>query len=89
MKPLSDRIIVELKDDDTKVGSIIIKEKKENQKTKGKIIAIGSGVSKEMKEEINIGDMILYKKYCGTRITLEDKECVMLREAELDAVLYD
>jgi co-chaperonin GroES (HSP10) len=40
-----------------------------------------------LQDEIKVGDVILYKKYAGTRIVLEDKDCVMLREAELDAVL--
>jgi chaperonin GroES len=88
MKPLSDRIIVELHNEDVKVGNIIVGEKKENQKTKGKIVAIGSGI-KFLQDEIKVGDMILYKKYCGTRMEFEGKDCVILREAELDAVLYD
>ena len=86
MKPLEDRVIIEILPDENKVGSIILPNKNENQKTKGKIIAIGSGL-RYLQDEIKVGDVILYKKYAGTRIVLEDKDCVMLREAELDAVL--
>nr|ASN63499.1 co-chaperonin GroES [uncultured virus] len=87
MNPLEDRIIIEILPDEIKAGSIILQNKRENQKTKGKIIAIGCGL-KYLQDEIKVGDVILYKKYAGTRITLEDKDCVMLREAELDAVLF-
>lgn len=86
MKPLDDRIIVEILEEENKVGSIIVPNKRENQKTKGKILAIGCGI-KYLQDEIKVGDTILYKKYAGTRISLDDKDCVMLREAELDAVL--
>jgi len=86
MKPLDDRIIVEILEDENKIGSIIVPNKSENQKTKGKIIAIGCSI-KYLQDEIKVGDTILYKKYAGTRISLDDKDCVMLREAELDAVI--
>ena len=88
MKPLSDRIIVEILDETEMIGSII-KPTKENerQKTKGRILAIGK--MKYLTDEVKVGDIVLYKKYAGTRVELEGKKCVMLREAELDAILYE
>jgi chaperonin GroES len=83
---LSDRIIVELIEFETMIGSVIMPTKGENQKTKGIIKSIGVGC-KYLK--VKEGDEIIYKKYAGTRMAFDDKDCVILREPELDAVIKD
>ena len=87
MKPLSDRLVVEILGENEMIGSIIKPEENERQKTKGRILAIGK--LNYLTDEVKIGDIVLYKKYTGTRVELDGKKCVLLRESELDAILYE
>lgn len=88
LQPLSDRVVVKPseKEEVTKSGIVLpdtIKEKPQE----GKIIAVGEGrrtnEGKLVPMEVKVGDVVIYAKYGGTEIKLDDEELIILREADI------
>ena len=92
MKPLYDRVLVKrFEEKEQKKGSIIIPDTAKEKPMEGKVVAVGAGaVNKEGKRtplEVKVGDRILFGKYAGTEIKLDDVEHVILREDEVLGIL--
>jgi len=87
VKPLSDRVVIEPLDPETKTsGGIIIPDNAKEKPQEGKIVAVGSGKYEEGKKiemELKVGDKVLYGKYSGTEITVEGKEYLIIRESDV------
>jgi len=92
IKPLYDRILVKrVEEKEQKRGGIIIPDTAKEKPMEGKVIAVGAGsVNKEGKRtplEVKVGDRILFGKYAGTEIKLENEDHVILREDEVLGIL--
>ena len=92
IKPLGDRVLIQALDAREKSKSgIIIPDTAKEKPQEGRVIAVGPGrVSEEGKRiepEIRKGDTILYGKYSGTEVKIEDEEYLILRETDILAVL--
>ena len=92
VKPLYDRVLVRrLEEKEQKRGGIIIPDTAKEKPMEGKVIAVGAGsVNKEGKRqpmEVKAGDRILFGKYAGTEIKIDDEEFLILREDEVLAVI--
>ena len=91
--PLADRVLVQPVDSkEVKKGGIIIPDTAKEKPQEGKIIAVGNGRLNETSGErvpleVKKGDKVLYGKYSGTEITIDDKEYLILRESDILAVL--
>lgn len=91
--PLADRVIVKPMDPvEVKKGGIIIPDTAKEKPQEGEIIAIGKGrlnetTGKRIPLEVKKGDKVLYGKYSGTEITVNDTEYLILRESDILAVL--
>jgi chaperonin GroES len=91
--PLADRVLVKPIDThEVKKGGIIIPDTAKEKPQEGEIIAVGKGRNNEttgerMPVEVKKGDRILYGKYSGTEITIDDVEYLILRESDILAVL--
>jgi chaperonin GroES len=87
IKPLADRVLVEPAPAEQKTASgIIIPDTAKEKPQKGSIIAVGTG-KKDEPMTVKVGDTVLYGKYSGTEITVEGKEYLIMREADIFAVL--
>ncbi len=91
-KPLNDRILVKRTEEKEQVkGGIIIPDSAKEKPMEGKVIAVGAGkVEKEggrTPMEVKVGDKVLFGKYSGTEIKLNDVEHVILREDEVLGIL--
>jgi chaperonin GroES len=92
IQPLGDRIVVEVLDakDKTK-GGIVLPDTAKEKPQEAKVIAIGRGrISEEGRMvplEVKAGDKILFGKYTGTEITVEDKEYLILKEEDVLAIV--
>jgi chaperonin GroES len=87
LTPLHDRVIVKrIEEKETVRGGIIIPDSAKEKPMEGEIIAVGSG-KREKGETIPLdvkpGDRILFGKYSGTEIKVEDEEYLILREEEI------
>ena len=89
--PLHDRVIVKrIEEKESIKGGIIIPDSAKEKPMEGEIIAAGPG-KREKGElhplDVKVGDRVLFGKYSGTEIKIEDEELLILREEEILAKL--
>jgi len=92
VKPLADRVLVKpLEADEKTKGGIILPDTAKEKPQEGTIIAVGKGkVTEEGKvrpSEVKVGDRILYGKYSGTAIKIEEEEHLIIREEDILAIV--
>jgi len=87
IRPLSDRVIVRpaLAEDVSK-GGIIIPDTAKEKPMRGTIVAAGEG-KKDEPTVVKIGDEVLYGKYAGTELTIDNEEYLIMRESDVFAIL--
>ena len=82
-KPLADRVLVEPEAAEEKTASgIIIPDTAKEKPQKGKIIAVGEGTS-DYKMNVKVGDRVLYGKYSGTELTIDDTDYLIMKETDI------
>ena len=87
IKPLADRVLVQAEAAEEKTASgIIIPDTAKEKPMRGTIIAIGSGTKKQPMT-VKAGDTVLYGKYAGTEITVNDVEYLIMRESDIFAIV--
>ena len=92
IRPLHDRILVERLDEkEVKKGGIIIPDTAKEKPQEAKVIAAGNGkVSEDGKKiplDVKAGDKILFGKYSGSEVKIDDKEYLIMREEDVLAIL--
>ncbi|MEO0102742.1 MAG: co-chaperone GroES [candidate division WOR-3 bacterium] len=92
IKPLADRILVELvEEEEVKKGGIILPDTAKEKPQQGKVIAVGPGriddKGNRIPLEVKKGDYILFGKYSGQEIKMEDKEYLIMREDDVLAII--
>ena len=92
IRPLHDRILVErLEEKEVKKGGIIIPDTAKEKPQEAKVIAVGNGKvgddGKKIPLDVKAGDRILFGKYSGSEVKLEEKEYLILREEDVLAIL--
>jgi chaperonin GroES len=87
IKPLADRVLIEPQSAEEKTASgIIIPETAKEKPQKGKVVAVGSGTADE-KMEVKVGDLVLFGKYSGTEISVDNKDYLIMRQSDILAVI--
>ena len=91
-KPLHDRILVKrVQEKAQKKGGIIIPDTAKEKPMEGTVIAVGAGRvnenGKRIRLEVKAGDRVLFGKYAGTEVRLDDVEHVILKEDEVLGVV--
>lgn len=93
LKPLGDRLIVKPSEEEEMTASgIVLPDTAKEKPQKGKVIAVGEGKwdedgEKRIPLDVSEGDEVLYSKYGGTEVTVEDEELLVLRESDVLAKL--
>ena len=92
LRPLQDRILVQrVKEEEKTKGGIIIPDTAKEKPVEGRVIAAGIGkLSEEGKRialEVKKGDRILFGKYSGTEVKIEDEEYLIMREEDVLGVI--
>jgi len=88
LEPLGDRIVVKpIKREETTKGGIILPDTAKEKPQEGEIIAVGPGKltedGKRIEMEVKKGDKVMYAKYAGTEIKVDDEELLILRESDV------
>ncbi|MBQ3710836.1 MAG: co-chaperone GroES [Bacteroidales bacterium] len=87
IKPLADRVLIEPQEAQTKTaGGIYIPDTAKEKPQQGKVIAVGPG-KKDEPMEVKAGDVVLYGKYAGTEVTVEDKKFLIVKQQDILAIL--
>ncbi|HEY8082761.1 MAG TPA: co-chaperone GroES [Solirubrobacterales bacterium] len=93
LKPLGDRLIVKpIDEEETTASGIVLPDTAKEKPQKGKVMAVGDGRwdedgEKRIPLDVAEGDEVLYSKYGGTEITVEDEDLLVLRESDVLAKL--
>ena len=92
VRPLHDRIIVQrIEEEEQRVGGIIIPDTAKEKPQEGKVVAVGNGKvnddGKRIRMDVQAGDRILFGKYSGSEVKLDEKEYLILREEDVLAIL--
>ncbi|HNQ36029.1 MAG TPA: co-chaperone GroES [bacterium] len=92
LKPLGDRVVVKPLEaaEKTKSG-IVLPDTAKEKPQQGKVEAVGKGRQtddgKVLPMEVKVGNTILYGKYSGTEVTIDDEEYVVLHESDILAIV--
>ena len=80
-------MVIEPKEAETKTASgIYIPDTAKEKPQQGKVVAAGPG-KKDEPMEVKVGDVVLYGKYAGTEVTVEDKKYLIVKQSDILAIL--
>ena len=88
LQPLADRLVVKpIEKEEITKGGIVLPDTAKEKPQEGKVLAVGPGRmsddGKRLPMDISVGDTIIYAKYGGTEIKIDDEELVILRESDI------
>ena len=91
--PLFDRVVLKqlVAEETTKSGIVLPGQAKEKPQ-QAEVVAVGPGGlvdGKEVKMEVKVGDKVIYSKYAGTDVKLEEKEYVIVRQSDIAAIVEE
>ncbi len=92
LKPLGDRVVIELIESEEKTASgIVLPDTAKEKPQEGKVVAVGTGRTLDNGErvalEVSEGDQIIFSKYAGTEVKYQGTEYLILRENDILAVI--
>jgi chaperonin GroES len=92
LKPLEDRVVIEQMEAETKTaGGIVLPDTAKEKPQRGKVVATGPGKLLDSGERstmgVKKGDIVLYAKYAGTEVEVDGKDLMVLREADILAIV--
>jgi chaperonin GroES len=92
IRPLHDRILVKrIEEQEVRRGGIIVPDTAKEKPQEGKVIAAGNGKvgddGKRIPLDVKAGDRILFGKYAGSEVKVEDEEYLILREEDVLGII--
>lgn len=89
--PLGDRVVLKqlVAEETTKSGIVLPGQNKEKPQ-QAEVVAVGPGTvvdGKEVKMEVQIGDQVIYSKYAGTEVKLEEEEYIVVKQSDILAII--
>ena len=91
--PLGDRVVLQqLEAEETTKSGIVLPGQAQEKPQQGEVVAVGPGGlvdGKEVKMEVKVGDKVIYSKYAGTDVKLEEKEYVIVRQSDIAAIVEE
>ncbi len=89
--PLGDRVVLKqlIAEETTKSGIVLPGQNKEKPQ-QAEVIAVGPGGmvdGKEIKMEVKVGEQVIYSKYAGTEVKLEDEEFIIVKQSDILAII--
>ena len=93
-KPLRDRVFVKYSSEEEKTaGGLYIPDAAKEKPQKGSVMAVGTGKitddGKRQPMEVKVGDTILFDKYSGSKIKMENEEYLIIREEDILGIVQD
>ena len=91
LKPLGDRVVIQQleAEEKTKSGIVLPSQSKEKPQ-EAEVVAVGPGGTvdgKEVKMEVKVGDRIIYSKYAGTEVKLDEDEFIIVKQSDILAIV--
>lgn len=94
LKPLGERLIVKpIEQEEVTSGGIVLPETAKEKPQKGDVLAVGPGArdddGKRIAMEVSVGNVVLFAKYSGTEVKLDDDKMLILKESDILAIVED
>jgi chaperonin GroES len=91
-RPLHDRVLVRrLEEDERSTGGIIIPDTAKEKPMQGEVLAVGTGARNDKGEitplDVKKGDRILFGKWSGSEVKIDDEELVIMKEADIMGII--
>ena len=91
LKPLGDRVVLKqlVAEETTKSGIVLPGQSKEKPQ-QAEVVAVGPGGvvdGREVKMEVKVGDQVIYSKYSGTEVKLDDEEYIIVKQSDILAII--
>jgi len=91
LKPLGDRVVIkQLEAEETTKSGIVLPSQSKEKPQQAEVLAVGPGGivdGKEVKMEVKPGDKVIYSKYAGTEVKLNDDELIIVRQNDILAIV--
>ncbi len=92
IRPLQDRVIVKrIEEEEKSKGGIIIPDTAKEKPQEGRVVAVGKGKvdenGKTISMDVKVNDRVLFGKYAGTEINIDDEEHLIMREEDILGVI--
>lgn len=92
IRPLQDRVIVKrMEEESTSPGGIVLPDSATEKPIRGEVIAVGPGKildnGDKRPPDVKVGDTVLFGKYSGTEVKLDDSELLVMREEDIMGVI--
>ena len=92
IKPLGERVVIEVEEGDMKTASgIVLPDTAKEKPQKGVVVAVGTGKlldnGQRAAMEVKEGDKVIFSKYSGSEVKVDDKEYLVVRESDILAIL--
>ncbi len=91
--PLGDKVVLkQLKAEETTKSGIVLPGQAQEKPQQAEVIAVGPGGivdGKEVKMQVKVGDKVIYSKYAGTEVKLENEEYVVVKQNDIVAIVED
>lgn len=93
LKPLGDRVVIRVNSEETKTSSgIVLPGSAQEKPQQGTIIAVGSGEiidGKKVPLDVKVGDQVIYSKYSGSEIKVNDEKLLIVKQSDILAIVED
>jgi chaperonin GroES len=91
LKPLCDRVVIkQLEAEETTKSGIVLPSNAKEKPQQAEVVAVGPGGvvdGKEIKMEVKAGDKVIYSKYAGTEVKLDDEEYIIVKQNDILAIV--
>lgn len=92
LKPLGNRLVIEpIEQEDVTLGGIVLPETAKEKPQRGKVVSTGPGdrdeSGKRIAMDVKAGDVVLFAKYSGTEIKVDNQKLLILRESDVLAIV--
>ena len=91
LKPLCDRVVIkQLEAEETTKSGIVLPSQAKEKPQQAEVVAVGPGGvvdGKEIKMEVKPGDKVIYSKYAGTEVKLEEEELIIVKQSDILAIV--
>ena len=91
IKPLADRVVVKLvEEQETTKGGLFLPTSAKEKPQVAEVVAVGPGGmvdGKEVKMEVKVGDQVIYSKYAGTEVKLDEEEYIIVKQNDVLAIV--
>jgi len=93
LKPLGDRVVIkQLQAEEKTKSGIVLPSNAKEKPQEAEVVAVGPGGvvdGKETKMEVSVGNKVIYSKYAGTEVKLDDTEYIVVRQSDILAIVEE